>query len=201
MTTNSDTLQSNFLERLKSDTASAHKNLEALPLSTAIVSENLTLNDYAKYLKVMHAIMNDAESKLFPIVQSVIPDIDNRKKAHHIKHDLQQIGHIPSDYTSVFSKSYSLPFALGIVYVLEGSTLGGRFIIQNIQKTLHLSPSNGAQYFYGYGQHTGSMWKAFLSNLSDHTKESGNQQAIIDGATYAFDLIHKQLSTPTNNED
>lgn len=88
----------------------------------------------------------------------------------------------------------SVPFAIGIMYVVEGSTLGGRFILKNIQDALGYDETNGASYFAGYGNKTGSHWKKFLKELTDFEKQTNLENEIINGADYGFRIIYEHLS-------
>jgi len=45
----------------------------------------------------------------------------------------------------------SLGRAFGVLYVLEGSTLGGRHIALALEKRLGLTAGNGAMFFNAYG--------------------------------------------------
>jgi heme oxygenase len=51
--------------------------------------------------------------------------------------------------------------ALGSLYVLEGSALGGQFIAAQVRRTLGLSPERGAAYFHGAGPGTAARWREF----------------------------------------
>jgi heme oxygenase len=54
--------------------------------------------------------------------------------------------------------------ALGALYVLEGSTLGGRIIAGMVSR--QLNTLKGLSYFNGYGAETGKMWQAFKAFLN-----------------------------------
>ncbi len=58
-----------------------------------------------------------------------------------------------------------LPAALGMMYVLEGSTLGGRYITRAVGANLGLRPGDGCSYFASYGDRVGPMWKEFGRTL------------------------------------
>lgn len=77
--------------------------------------------------------------------------------------------------------------------MVEGSTLGGRFILKNVSKVLQLSEEQGVSYFNGYGEKTGSFWKNFLAFLSEYEQEHNCGNEIIEGAVYAFDSIYKHF--------
>jgi heme oxygenase len=54
-----------------------------------------------------------------------------------------------------------LPEALGSLYVIEGSALGGRVIAPHLKRSLGLDQGRGASYFHGFGGETGVMWAGF----------------------------------------
>lgn len=186
-----------FLNNLRTATAASHTALEALPVSESILKPDVTDLDYAHYLNLMRDVVKDAEQNIFPILNTVVPDLESRNKTQHIEADLAALGAITETAEKPLSEGIehlTIPFALGILYVVEGSSLGGRVILKNINAVLGHDADSGAAYFSGYGGQTGSRWKAFLEVLV--TYESANDAAdeIIAGANYAFDSIKKHFS-------
>ncbi len=57
---------------------------------------------------------------------------------------------------------------LGVLYVVEGSALGGQYIYREILQKLHLDSASGSAFFYGIGEHTGAAWKHFTLLLDRH---------------------------------
>lgn len=197
MSENTQTLT--FLDQLRSQTRNAHTRLESLPVSASITSNNISILDYAHYLQLMHAVILETENKIFPVLSGVITDIDERRKLQWIENDLQQIGSGPKSFGTVFKTELSLPFALGVMYTVEGSTMGGRYILKNIESVLGLNENQGAKYFAGYGHATGKFWKNFLNFLTDYESQTGNTNEIIAGAQYAFEAIHNHFLSADEN--
>ncbi|WP_278009613.1 biliverdin-producing heme oxygenase [Flavobacterium gyeonganense] len=79
------------------------------------------------------------------------------------------------------------------MYVIEGSTLGGRYILKNITTIAGLDKGQGVSYFNGYGEKTGNYWKSFLIFLEEYEQSYNCGNTIIEGAIYAFDSIHKHF--------
>jgi heme oxygenase len=77
--------------------------------------------------------------------------------------------------------------ALGSLYVMEGSTLGGRIIEKNLLLRLRLLPETGGSYFAGYGKRTGQMWRDFLNRLA--TAPLTDVAQIKIGASATFDAL------------
>lgn len=190
-----DTSTLTFLEQLRAATGASHQRLEALPVSASITSPSIVTTDYIHYLKLMHAVMADTERQVFPIVATLFDDLELRRKTRLIESDLADFEAKAEQPEPVFKDDFSLPFALGMFYTVEGSALGGRFILKNVEAHLGLTAEHGARYFAGYGNHTGSFWKKFLNVLTEYETESGHSDEIIAGANYAFDAIAHHFSS------
>lgn len=195
MSSNTTTsIASNFLNDLKTQTADSHKKLEELPVSMSIMSPEMKIEDYTYYLGLMHDVHNDTEGFIFPFFSNLIDDLEQRRKKHLIENDLLFLNSNKTNTEKVFQTDGISPaFALGILYVVEGSTLGGRFILKNVSKVLQLSEEEGVSYFNGYGEKTGSFWKSFLGFLSEYEQEHNCGKEIIEGAVFAFDSIYKHF--------
>lgn len=194
-------LQKLFHERIKETTADAHQALEAAAISKALMSPGLDLPTYKTYLKLMLDVNWDVEENVFPLVTDIISDLAVREKSKSIIIDLEVLGEtdiVPSErpFTSN-GKIITKPFALGILYVTEGSTLGGRYILKNIQKTLQLN-GDGTAYFSGYGEQTGSQWKKFMEQLSGYAVAENCEDEIIAGAVFAFNKIQEHFTKSGN---
>lgn len=188
------TIVSSFLNDLKTKTAESHKKLEELPVSMSIMSPDMKIEEYAKYLNLMHDVHQDTEETIFPLFAGLIEDLEQRRKKQLIEADLSFLNYDLTSSEKVFkTDKISVPFALGILYVVEGSTLGGRFILKNVSKVSQLSGDKGVSYFNGYGEKTGSFWKSFLGFLSEYEQENNNGDAIIEGAVFAFDSIYNHF--------
>ncbi len=186
-----------FNEKLKQDTAGKHRQLEETELSKSMMSPALTLTVYNTYLQKMYSLVSLFEETYYKRLSTIVSDIEARKKAQNMLLDIERTGTALHKQPPIkwFNNNVSDGFLLGVLYVLEGSTLGGRFLFNNANKVLGLNEQTGAAYFAGYANETGTMWKSFIKNLNDYAAaHPGEQQDIIDGANFAFDAFHKQLS-------
>lgn len=198
-----DTTTVTFLENLRSQTNDSHKKLENLPVSASILSQNLSVKAYAHYLLLMRDVHAQMEHAVFPTLSGLIPDLEQRRKSGLLEADLDSIDASKKDMQVVFKSAadFSVPFALGMMYTVEGSSLGGRFILKNINAVLGYDENNGAKYFAGYGNHSGSYWKNFLNILTGYEQQTGSGPEIIAGAQFAFDAIHDHFGQNHGYED
>lgn len=182
----------NFITLLRNATAAQHTKLETSAISKALLSDAVSLNDYVSYLIKMRSVITFCEQTIFPLVKDIIYDIESRRKLALIEHDLKQLGvsdPIENDYYPI-QHNISACFALGYMYVIEGSTLGGRVILKHLRSKLGIDENKNGAFFAGYGLLTGSTWKNFLQLLTDYTYEMQCGDEVIEGAKHAFESIY-----------
>jgi heme oxygenase len=191
-----------FLDNLKDQTAGAHKKLENLPVSKSILSPDMKIGDYCHYLSLMYDVHQSTQDVVFPLLEDIIFDLEERAKTNLIQHDLSFLNFNKNETTAVFeNQKMSIPFALGILYVIEGSTLGGRYILKNIETIHGLDQQKGISYFTGYGNKTGSYWKNFLNTLVNYQQKNKCEDEIVEGAVYAFECIYNHFLNASKNEN
>ena len=185
-----------FLEHLRSKTAPMHKALEEVPVSKHIMSPDLNPERYKAYLQKVHCLHRDIEQTVFPIVSEFIEDVNARIKTPAIEKDLHNMGTSAENCEvsltdSKFSQSPA--FCMGMMYVSEGSTLGGMYIVKNVSATLGDKASNAVNFLTVYGSTTGSKWKQFLADLEKFQSScnSEEKEQIISGAIYGFERTYQ----------
>lgn len=191
-----------FLRKLRTETTPMHSALEANAVSTSLMSPALDEKIYKRYLTLMGEVVAFTEKVIFPAVQDIVPDLHERHKLQHIHADLASLTS-QEQQPALFhpdEKAFNVPFALGYMYVIEGSTLGGRVILKHVQDKLKLDEHRGASFFAGYGAETGVKWKNFLSNLTNYAERSGNGDGIIKGAVHAFAAIDRYFAANSQHE-
>ena len=183
-----------FLQNLRNRTAQQHSLLEQNPASKNLLSAQVTASDYAAYLSLLYGFVKGFEENIFPLLQHHITDIEERRKTHLLIADLNMLG---IDETGIavkpdhfFAEVYhSNASALGGMYVIEGSVLGGAFIYKHLQATLGIEAIAGkATYFAVYGSETGSRWKNFLQAFC--LASSGMEEEVIKSAAQTFSILH-----------
>jgi len=191
-------IQQDFLSKLRASTDIMHKKLESSRLSINLLKKDVSLAEYGTYLSHMHNVIAFCEEQVFPVIANIFPDIEQRRKLPLIAQDievLQQLTTIPqADIYGASIDPANIPFAVGYMYVIEGSTLGGRILLNHIKTALGLDEKNGASFFAGYNADTGRLWKAFLDIFSRYSAEDDHAEEVIAGARYAFSSIENYFA-------
>lgn len=192
-----NTKQDLFFKRLRQETAESHQKLEDNRLSKAILTPSVSIQDYQTYLAALWGVTVACEDQIFPAISHTITDLTERYKSQLILDDLLATGFTQAeiDALAVYRFQFStVAEALGIMYVLEGSTLGGRFLYKHIHEVLGFTPENGASYFWGYGAQTGNLWKTFISSLTQFVDAHDEKDEVIVSAKKTFTNIDNWLS-------
>jgi heme oxygenase len=149
-------------ERLKEQTKTNHQLLEKKLIGK--MRSIRSINDYADLLSLFYRFFGGLEKAIVKhLDQSLIPDYDTRRKTSALSADLIEMGAmIPA-----VARFAELPVihthhqALGALYVIEGSTLGGKVISKMISQQLPSTDGHGLTFFNSYGDNTLEMWERF----------------------------------------
>ena len=83
--------------------------------------------------------------------------------------------------------------ALGALYVLEGSTLGGQVIGRSISRRLGAQAAGALAYYGGHGRETAARWRGFLEELESACAAPAAQDQAIATAIDTFDALRRWL--------
>ena len=179
-----------IMKRLKDETRSSHQATEK---QLDLFNRMLTKQEYAWLLGRFWGFYVPIESKIHRVVgmEELTLNLSARQKKTLLWIDLTSldwneptIQALPlCDDLPVLD---SIPQALGCLYVLEGSTLGGQIISRHLQERLGITPDNGGRFFSSYGPAVGSMWKAFCETVTAYSNSPQIEDTIVDSAIETF---------------
>lgn len=112
----------------------------------------------------------------------LIPDWAERKRGDALLADLAEIGGA-APATDIFLCDPTPDDVLGVVYVVEGSRLGGRYLARRLgadQPRRYLDPDQDA-----------GKWQLFLSLLDNFLYDETSRARAVHGALYAFDRFER----------
>jgi heme oxygenase len=183
---------------LKTFTTSSHQKLEKSVVK--LIHTLQTSADYSYLLNLFYRYFAGLERLIErQNIKKYLPDYDERRKANLLLEDLLAL-HLSSP--EICEKAY-LPFidspfqALGAIYVMEGSTLGGVYIIKMIQKKLS-GNKNIFHFFSGYGDRNPLMWSRFKKALDHSTVEEEEMALILSGAEDSFHKFYEWINVNQN---
>lgn len=185
-----------ILHELKQRTAFDHRRLETLVQAQRSLC---SLPEYRVLLSDLFAIYLALETRmaLVAALPHYLPDISNRWKISYLASDLRSLGIAAQNikHCSPVPPIASVSQALGCMYVLEGSTLGGQILSREVLVHLKLTRANGCRFFSSYGSDVGSMWRRFTDALESYDRSNPNERPVIlDSAVATFRFFYRHLS-------
>jgi heme oxygenase (biliverdin-IX-beta and delta-forming) len=155
-----------LLDRLKAETRQAHDHMERVVDIEARVSSITAYRQLLARFYGLHAVW-EAEAK------AIIADpwlLTGRTRTPLLMRDLAALGAGPDEIRDLplcppLLRTPVLAEALGALYVVEGSTLGGAVVAKHVERTLGLGAANGCAYFRSHGAAVGAMWRDFKARL------------------------------------
>jgi heme oxygenase (biliverdin-IX-beta and delta-forming) len=168
---------------IKEATKAAHLDLEKKVVQR--LKDIRTHADYAALLRYFYAYFHHVEQAIAPYMTDVVlPDYKSRRNSSYLKRDIEALGgnvlDLPKTTVPVIADHLE---ALGALYVMEGSIMGGSIIVKMLEKAgIH----DGVSFFSGYGESTPQMWGLFVSVLNRQSVTDEQKARTIHTANETF---------------
>lgn len=179
---------------IKTSTAKLHSHVEK-QLASVLFDKNMTASAYLKMLLQMRDCYNAMETSLnqFNLTQQLLKD---RSKLTWLDEDILYLSQLSKKNLNYINKDIDLKaisnvsHAMGMLYVMEGATLGGGHIFKALNKHTWLNESQGIRFFYNYGDNRNEKWAYYMKQLTSfHNNNPDTAQDILLGANIAFEII------------
>lgn len=173
--------QSRVLDRLRAATAAAHSELDS---RLNVIDRLSTLNGRRAMVPRYYRMHRSAEQAAWSWLESIQElDLPARGRLPLLTADLEALG-VASPAEGGEAMAFgSHAEALGLLYVLEGSTLGGRMIRKAIGA--RESDLTGLSFLDPYGSSTGVRWRDFLKVME--REAAHDPEAAVRGAIRGFE--------------
>jgi len=180
-----------ILEQLKSRTTAAHRSIEA---RLRIARPRPSLHDYANYLAAMYGFCAPLEASFRQLPSDWLEAlrIEERCRAHLLVTDLStlkvRLGRalVPS-HCEHLPAGCNVARTLGTLWVLEGSTLGARYLLRHLRA---LGIADCSSYLGSYGEELGRMWQELRTQLLRFVAEEPDRAAeVVDSALETFGCL------------
>jgi len=190
-----------IMTSLREATKQLHAEAEQHPVQKRFVSGELTRDGYVAWLGQMLHMHQAFEPELDRLARSArhFTRVLDRyhQKTPLIVDDLQFLGVEaeavkPTPAATRFAAyvqnlADDRPAALlGVAYVFEGSTNGGKFLVRAARHAYGLAGDRGARYLDPYGQEQVERWGAFRQGMNEADLSPEENRGIVDVACETF---------------
>jgi len=192
-----------LLQYLRQATYSSHHQIEQNTRLARLLQPNLTLVNYQEVLARMLGFLEPLEQAIdaSPEASRIYAGLGKRSKTPWLIQDLLSLGHsvqsiadIPRATPQELPAVTSLAKSAGVLYVLEGSTLGGQLISRHLNHNLGLTSDRGGRFYAGYGAENGRMWGQFRHWLNSLSLEESQVHQAARAAVRTFEGLDLWLS-------
>ena len=181
-------------QQLRLATKEPHHALDHHPLMARLLAPDISRREYGDALVAMHGVIANAEATLLAYLSHhpELFDYAPRRKLPALEADLAALGRPPATAAVTLPPIDRTGALFGMLYTLEGATLGGQFIAAKLRQ-------QGAgdfpmQYYTVYGAQTRSNWLAFLE-LAEQRCPPADYACAAATAVALFDAIRVHLDT------
>jgi heme oxygenase len=186
-----------FRERLRLATRVAHERLEVHVNLEGLAG---SLESYRSVLEQLLCIYRPIEASLAKLDLAELGICyEARRKVSWLEEDLKDLGHTADSLERLpavrdFPAPKNCQEALGMLYVLEGSSLGGQLILRKLAPVLNIGPLWAGRFYHGYGKNTGAMWQSFVAVLNAAGDAPDAASRIEAAALATFAAFEKHLA-------
>lgn len=201
--------QSPIIETLKNAIRQRHARMEALPFITALTNGELPLESYVGQLRAMATIQGTFEHELTLLESGATRDLllGRPSRLVHLRKDLSLFDKlfVPDSEDAI---NHSRKIAeqlrryrveqptdlLGIVYVLEGMTLGNAVHLPDVLEIFGSQTGGVAHYYAGYGDKTDEYWQEFCCAMNALPIDLEGSNRLVTVALALFDDLEALFS-------
>ncbi|PJJ79669.1 biliverdin-producing heme oxygenase [Mucilaginibacter auburnensis] len=175
-------------EKIKATTLQYHQETEKILVGK--MKSMRSVADYAHILELFYGYFGGLELLIDKHINTQnLPDYTDRRKTAALANDLTNLkGNLPPKAEDTeLPQINNLLQAFGALYVIEGSTLGGKIISKMVQQHLGITDGQGLSFFNGYGEDTGNKWVQFQQKLNAIAPTEAQQTEVIAAANNTFE--------------
>lgn len=191
---------------LRDETHLYHVDLNRHPLLSGLLRINYPLSHYRILLYAYYYLYRHLEQQITLFLNSHpdIFDYHQRYKLPWLTEDLATLHTDPNTFNACLQiildtlKIETIGQLVGVLYVVEGSTLGAAHISRYLTKHHGFTQNNGGCFFTGYGENTTTYWQRFIA-FSDTVSDNHHPEAL-DYACQTFQLFNQILDVAMTEE-
>jgi len=184
-----------FTDELKEATLSNHQQTEKQLILR--MKAMRSIDAYVSLLQMFYSYFGGLEQQINSFIgEKEMADYSQRRKADAIAADIKTLGGtVPAlADSSELPAIDTLPKAFGALYVIEGSTLGGKIIAGMMRQHFTFNGNEGLSFFSGYGDNTDAMWTSFKTKLNAIASTAENRQEITEAANQTFEKFGEWIA-------
>jgi len=181
------------MQRLKAETKPFHDQVEGKAFSKKIMDGSLSYAQYQELIfgnYLFHCVIEEALQNVLSEEEQLKLNLSKRLKKAVLEEELTLMGfHLFDNSQLPEIKLNDFYEALGALYVMEGSTLGGAMIKKILMKNPTISQQAPLLFYGCYGEMIGKYWKDFVGVMNDLVQTLEQEDKVVKKAIDAFNIF------------
>lgn len=203
-------IHTTLMDSLKVAISEQHARMESLPFIAELTNGQLPLESYVGQLRAMAVIQSTLDHELAQISSGEIRTLllGRPSRLVHLRKDLSvfdklnipdieaALGHTRTIAELIRRYRVEQPSSLiGILYVLEGTTLGNAVHLPDVLRIFGSQTAGTAYYYNGYGDRTAEYWQEFCAAMNALPVNQDDRSKLIQVANDFFDRLVSLFSS------
>lgn len=186
------------LTALRKATADLHRTVER---QVPLMSKDFDRGQYMAWLQLMHPFYSAIDRILLGAHQTEPISWTYLPRAPLIEQDLTWLNASPKDICVELPRQLlrleSTHHRLGVLYVVEGSALGGQVLLKALARSVGVTAEQGARFLAPHGPDPKSHWAGFIKCLRPFDEKPTAVAAIVEGAQTTFAALSDWMNIPS----
>ncbi|TVZ53328.1 biliverdin-producing heme oxygenase [Dokdonia sp. Hel_I_53] len=187
-----------ILEKLKADTFEIHKEVEKDNLAKFIMDESITQTQYEILLRQnfkVYKAVEDFVNSHYDILPQELKAFTGYEKTNRLAKDINSFSNLPLPQPYKIASNRDLATVIGLLYVIEGSMLGGMMMSKKIQSCAHLSHIDTHHFYHSNVKESAARWKNFKAVLTSITFSDQESENAVASAMKTFSLFQESYKS------
>jgi heme oxygenase len=166
-----------ILQKIRERTLDYHDDFTSW--ANPILTGKINKKEFQNVLKVFYGFYYPLEEKIYNLdsLNQLGLKINQRKKIVYLLRDMNNFEIDENEIKDIeLCNDYpifdSIEKILGILYVIEGATLGGQIIANKLQEIFNKE----IHFFNSYGENVRKMWKEYCDILNEYGNKNPEKQ-------------------------
>lgn len=186
-----------ILDHLKAQTSDLHRETEEDNLARFILDHSITTSQYMDLLQQNWFAYHSIDQLIFANesqIPSYLKEFTDRAKSEALQKDLKAINYISESSKLNSDRAITGPMILGMIYVTEGSMMGGLLIRKNLESCTLLNSSLEHHFFGKSAPEVMKRWNAFKKAVNEQEFSDAEMEEAVAGAKLAFTIFKKSYA-------
>ncbi|MFH0957827.1 MAG: biliverdin-producing heme oxygenase [Pseudomonadota bacterium] len=191
-----------FMPLLRDAIMPLHDEAEKRGPLRKIPEKTMTLNEYREVLGRLYGFVSVFEKAAEPLMTNYNAEIEwqKRKRMEPLEDDLIFLGETRTALDNLpryetVSNVRDMSHVLGVLYLFEGSRLGGLVLAKALREKFGFQDYQGYAYFSSNGAEVVPMWQDFKNFMESYVASNGGEAEIISSAKAGFDALNRWLDS------